>query len=140
MREILFRGKSVVTDRWIEGSLLIDKQGICYMSEYIPENQSKYTIEIDASGNGKNLSRLIGLGFVVVRPATVGQFTGLLDKSGQRIFEGDIVRGAHIGDDLMVEQVEFYAICGWTPFDYLREDLCDVIGNVHDNKELLEGG
>ena len=113
MREILFRGKDLVTGEWVYGDLY--------------HRGTEAVITSFCCGH-----------HIAVDPATVGQFTGLLDKAGKRIFEGDIVRGAHIGDDLMVEQVEFSAICGWTPFDYLREGLCDVIGNTHDTPELLE--
>ena len=119
MREILFRGKRLDNGEWVEGYYLRIGPAANERAYIIPYYASTlYTYEVD--------------------PATAGQFTGLLDKNGKRIFEGDIVRGPHIGDDLMTEPVEFSAVCGWLPFDYLREDLCEVIGNIHDNPELLE--
>lgn len=127
MREILFRGKRLDNGEWVEGYLGQDtligdkKTWLGYVIKPIPK-------------------KLWDAEWFEVDPATVGQYTGLLDKNGKRIFEGDIVRGPHISDDLMTEPVEFSAVCGWMPFDYLREDLCEVIGNIHDNPELLEEG
>lgn len=122
MREILFRGKRLDNGEWVEGSLHIEYG------------------ETTKDGNRAKDHRILGMRgeCYYVDPASVGQFTGLLDKNGKQIFEGDVVRGPHIGDDLMVEPVEFSAFHGFTPFDYLREDLCEVIGNRFDNPELLE--
>lgn len=80
-------------------------------------------------------------GFVfAVDPATVGQCTGMKDENGERIFEGDIVRW-----DAREFGSEYYEQVRW---DYellsLREndwpEHCEIIGNIHDNPELLEGG
>lgn len=122
MREILFRGKRLDNGEWVEGYFANETCDGPFGPMYEQAN-----IIIKGSG-----------WWVPVDPATVVQFTGLKDRTGKRIFEGDIVRGPHIGDDFMVEPVEFSAVCGWMPFDYLREDLSDVIGNIHDNPELLE--
>lgn len=73
-REILFRGKSVETNEWVYGSYILEKYGntpyICYF-EY---------------GTFVNIKQ------VEVIPETVGEFTGMTDKNGTKIFEGDIVR------------------------------------------------
>ena len=126
MREILFRAKRLDTGEWVEGFLL----------KVTIDGKSAYLIFGDNfCFDGSDVK---ALSHALVDSATVGQFTSLKDRAGKRIFEGDIVRGPHIGDDFMVEPVEFSAVCGWMPFDYLREDLSDVIGNIHDNPELLE--
>lgn len=123
MREILFRGKRVSDGEWLLGSL------ICYTRKG----------ELVCCIHGDYYSHAID-------PATVGQFTGLTDKNGKRIFEGDILqneegclfgasyrfrvefcKGRFYGDsggDLTVCSSEMY--------------LCEVIGNIHDNPELME--
>lgn len=101
-----------------------------------------------------------------VIPETVGQFTGLLDKNGKEIYEGDILRGDEYPyncdgvDNYFVEIVWADNVCGfyrithkkpnstvsgishglWSELD--EEDIksFEVIGNIHDNPELLKGG
>lgn len=73
-REILFRGKSVETNEWVYGAYILEKYSntpyICYF-EY---------------------SSFLNIKQVEVIPETVGEFTGMTDKNGTKIFEGDIVR------------------------------------------------
>lgn len=80
-------------------------------------------------------------------PETVGQFTGFTDKNGKRIFEGDIIRKtnkgrhseiftANIHTDFRVKEEVYYG-----PFEHLTESCeYEIIGNIHDNPELLKGG
>ncbi len=128
MREILFRGKKIKDGTWIEG-------GFCYGSN---RNESIICPKHDFSQE--------------VIPETVGQYTGLTDKNGKKIFEGDIVldRFTKISSD--VAEVKFctedVASCGCC-YEYfsgsgfkangIRLDECEVIGNIHDNPELLKG-
>ena len=69
MREILFRGKKLSNGEWNEGDLLVNSQK---------------KIGLILPNNGKECK--------IIDPETVGQFTGLTDKNGKKIFEGDIVR------------------------------------------------
>ena len=78
----------------------------------------------------------------MVKPETVGQYTGLTDKNGTRIFEGDIVKVADEYIDYaiwangcfcMARQMMFYE------FTYQDSNRMEVIGNIHDNPELLKG-
>ena len=78
----------------------------------------------------------------MVKPETVGRYTGLTDKNGTRIFEGDIVKVADECIDYaiwangcfcMARQMMFYE------FTYQDSSRMEVIGNIYDNPELLEG-
>ena len=126
MREILFRGKTVCDGDWIYG-------GITW-------NPSKKEVFIHTEWDeGK------------VIPETVGQFTGLTDKNGIKIFEGDVVKFIDIDFDgserkavgVMAwnrKAANFDIVKGTYRLDFhyptLFEEI-EVIGNVHDNPELL---
>jgi uncharacterized phage protein (TIGR01671 family) len=128
MREILFRGKRTDTKEWIEGVAF-------------PHDNDKVTMFRQHSIDGI----LVGK---EVDPETVGQFTGLTDKHGIKIFEGDIVR--YNGT---IHKVIFCTINGSAFFGITMPDrgeiwnfdgiTCankmEVIGNIHDNPELLGG-
>lgn len=87
----------------------------------------------------------------VVMPETVGQYTGLKDKNGTKIFEGDIIHTYHGNGKIVYSQQ--YALFGYImiekdntekEYDYrftdvVIEDGIEVIGNIYDNPELLEG-
>ena len=131
MREILFRGKRTDNGEWVEG----------YYS-YSPEIDKHMITTSDlAHPYGTNL------GFYKVIPETVGQFTGLHDKNGRKIFEGDIVRYGDTIHRVVFEQRNGTAYFGlvYSSFETLPfghyQDLkqIKVIGNIYDNPELLEG-
>ena len=157
MREILFRGKRKSNGEWAYGNFV---RGCVDDFAYIVE-----------FGN-KELCR----NYVEVIPETVGQFTGLTDKNGKRIFEGDIIRYADLYDyncylesidnpevydniDLgniwTIDEVVYGIKVGYPAFDLNKHDFetnglselsesgqyfYEVIGNIHDNPELLKGG
>ena len=127
MREIKFRGKRLDNGEWITGDLI---------------RISGYTfIFPDPAPNG--------IDRYMVDPATVGQYTGLKDKKDKEIYEGDILRVTldfseelvnrevyyledgfciHIDDETDIQRI-VYAV-------YARD--AEVIGNIHDNPELLK--
>ena len=128
MREILFRGKRVDNGEWIEGDLIQSRD-----KTYIHPKANSFRV------SETGLSKLIVLREVY--PETVGQYTGLTDKNGKKIFEGDIIRSnsergyiEYYPNDCAFDVVDDHG------FYWLISEMSniEVIGNIHDNPELLE--
>lgn len=142
MREILFRGKNLL-GKWIEGDLL----------QYL-DCEKKHIVRHSTGAGGQE-----------VIPSTIGEYTGLKDKNGKRIFEGDIVKNewCFIKGNSIVRFGEYKSLdssndyqCGHLGFylehisDFnkrtVRKDImyfankCEIIGNVFDNPEMLKEG
>lgn len=98
-----------------------------------------------------------GCEYTPVIPETVGQYTGLTNKNGKKIFEGDIVKWYSDYDDTWgySHTAEYYGVVVWSANDYCWNikvndelitfndydwDISMVIGNIHDNPDLLKGG
>lgn len=142
MREILFRGKRVDNGEWVYGDLSQIHYKV-YISQFVIDNTYQ-----DGADN-KHLYKHIW-----VLPETVGQYTGLTDKHGKKIFDGDIVKTkygrlcivvwfsspAHNGWDLHPVNTVENCIRTKCPdaYDLYTEENLEVIGNVIDNPELLE--
>jgi uncharacterized phage protein (TIGR01671 family) len=139
MREILFRGKRIDNDEWVYGDLVQS-----------PAHGVVQIYEQDLCGDN-----------FAVDPSTIGQYTGLTDKNGKKIFEGDIVK-VHANDsyfddcwgwrDHWVDVVCFVVYdrgrlqFNKRPADKYysefvinhKEENLEIIGSIHDNPELLE--
>lgn len=132
MREILFRGKAKAIagcpynngkpdGEWVFGYVFSDL-GAMKIRQYETDRPECNDYEVD--------------------PETVGQYTGLTDKNGVRIFEGDIVRVFTRFSEIYVSSVAYhdgtfwFKNWSWTKFLFKFEKI-EVIGNIHDNPELL---
>lgn len=136
MREILFRGKRTDND----------------------EDEFVYGIPVEGEpllGMGKRTYIITKPGVqwvdgvymtydecIEVDPETVGQFTGLTDKNDVKIFEGDIVRYGQLGEvEYNSGSAQFtlnFTNGTYDGFDKIPFCCCEVVGNIHDNPELLE--
>ena len=135
MREILFRGKRLKDGAWIEGFY-------CEFANNMSGEQEHFIQTVKSDGRIDTLYH--------VAPTTVGQYTGRTDKNGKRVFEGDIIRlyNGSVGVVLWSDNDQAYLIFQ-DPVkmvilddfgNYGRPEYYEVIGNIHDNPELLEGG
>lgn len=135
-REILFRGKRADNGEWIYGYYFYDD---FYKKAYI--TVGNFCMPFDR----EYLNRRILTVFEVI-PETVGQYTGLTDKNGTKIFEGDIVRYGDTAHRVVFEQRNGTAYFGLVyspletlPFDNYQDlKQITVVGNIHDNLELLK--
>lgn len=129
-RKIKFRGKDEQGE-WQEGHLLV-QLGTHYILTPIWEMYHNEYVETDRSTKH------------MVNACTVGQFTGLLDKNGNEIYEGDIVEYDWyiIGDKpayRVKKQVVFDDMGARVGDDRIRNCTnVEVVGNIHDNPELLK--
>lgn len=138
-REILFRGKRVDNGEWVEGDLVINKPTKTYRIF------SDFANVVHGEFNESGLHECSGY-LNIVMPETVGQFTGLTDKNGKRIFEGDILGGCNgsiNGHEWKQEPITITFEYGWfnVPLwaakgEWDSTHYLIVIGNIHDNPEL----
>lgn len=141
MRDILFRGKRLDNGEWVEGW-------------YQPETTIKHWNGIQETV-GVTIAYKVEDGYLedtLVDPPTVGQYTGLTDKNGKRIFEGDIVKTSDITHEGVIqipgESFEIamrkgcWVMVAGEDWDFLEtnHECIQVIGNIHGKQELQKGG
>lgn len=142
MREILFRGKRIDNGEWVEGYYAKAK-------DYLDEKEMYVIFPLDlVLYPHSEFSK-----YEEVIPETVGQYTGLTDKNGKIIFEGDILCYTNVyannhksfGEVKSEEwncgccnDVYGFSILG--AIDLAESHRCEIVGNIHDNPELLKGG
>lgn len=145
MREILFRGKRVDDGEWVEGF-------------YVRLNGKEHRIY---TGYAETDCGDYYPDWWQVDPETVGQYTGLKDKNGKRIFEGDMIKPFDDEIDKMVVEFHYgqFLLCLYGERGYMAEygweeegnygcfeaeplssygDDIEIIDNIHDNPELLK--
>ena len=139
MREILFRGKRTDNGEWVYGYYTKARY-------YLNEKE----MHVIFAPDGEAFPRCEFSDYEEVDPETVCQFTGLYDKNGRKIFEGDIIKcKVHEMNGYRVRRgvVEYHGVGFIMNLDpnswYDQKNIsfdCEVIGNIYDNPELLEGG
>ena len=143
MREILFRGKSIKTNQWIYGGFHIwEKRQVCALSnDSLKDDEISYVITVNSFADW-NMPRTMQA--VEVIADTVGQYTGLTDRNGNKIFEGDIVNILTENEEIGVivyEDGGFIVHADKFSIDIIykinRTDV-EVIGNKYDNPKLME--
>jgi len=123
MREIEFRGKSVESGEWV----------YCLISLTLSPDNIYIATQKDSR-----------IDYAKVIPETIGQYTGLLDKNGVKIFEGDIVSheglkkliryfdGSFIAKPIAIGSQSCHSLVNYDP-----ALTFEVIGNIYDNPELI---
>lgn len=140
MREIKFRGKSL-DGKWLFG----------YIYRYVNRDGIDTVAIIEIDNNGFDAT----LNLHKISHNTIGQFTGLHDKNGKEIYEGDIIRSFDSQGEPILHAIEYenndaqfiVVLAGYTKYDFgcsgitqkwINEFEKEVIGNIHDNPELLK--
>lgn len=133
MREILFRGKRTDNGEWVEGSLIQRDLG-CFIVDESNRQSLRYCSEF-----------VFAFDCLLVKSETVGQYTGLTDKNGKKIFEGDIIKDCYGRiEQCYYNKARYRLVFDGTHYtrelEFANEVEYEVIGNIHDNPELLKGG
>ena len=155
IREVIFRGKRLHDNKWIYGNFISDCEGNPHIIEPRFFCEDGHHLQYEDNTDTP----------VFIIPETVGQFTGLTDKNGVRIFEGDILDvssdvayGGVAVHRLGYFVVEFHNGCFMKSalddpqlsffdnakrkglYHFISTDIHKIVGNIHDNPDILKGG
>ena len=134
MRDILFRGKAIDDGKWVYGSLICAGSFVAILQNEDDVHPTDYPYLDSQLGtiDGKATP---------IDPSTIGQYIGLTDKNGKKIFEGDIVVNKE-GTPYEVAFIEEYARFAFkrkgVVFGWFNPKSAEIIGNIYDNPKLLE--
>jgi uncharacterized phage protein (TIGR01671 family) len=143
MREILFRGKRVDNGEWVYGYYSACEECSDNGGVEVYYREDNFLLHYITDIKGK---------VYIVDPDTVGHYTGLTDKNGKKIFEGDIVKNGDSIKPILFENKVKEECCGQGCYittltlGYIFDDYygdindMEVVGNIHDNKDLLTKG
>ena len=133
-----FRGKQHKTGEWLEGDLIHYRHDVMILPleadwfDFVPRKDNPFRLPSDK---------------FVVDPETVGQFSTLKDKNGRDIFAGDILAAQGVEEKLEVRLVRGVFTFLWNgnlddefPTGSPTHEWAEVVGNIHDNPELMKGG
>lgn len=141
MREILFRAKAINRDVGSHRTSYKNGDWVYGLITRLYDERFKIL--------PAEMRDIDGVNGIEIDYTTIGQYTGLTDKDNKRIFEGDIIKNTWTGD---VHTVDWCVDCAvWvlpcvtderqeTTFNSYSGDDYMIIGNIHDNPELLKGG
>ena len=155
IREVIFRGKRLHDNKWIYGNFVSDCEGNPHIIEPRFFCEDGHHLQYEDNTDTP----------VFIIPETVGQFTGLTDKNGRKIFEGDILDvssdvayGGVAVHRLGYFVVEFHNGCFMKSalddpqlsffdnakrkglYHFISTDIHKIVGNIHDNPDILKGG
>lgn len=135
-REIKFRGFNEKNNKWLYGYYFVNR-GL----HFVVDDKTQ-------------TNPLVNWKDFVVKPDTIGQYTGLKDKNGNKIFEGDIVKGVSHKSDSCINELIPFDVIGVVGYHKEYQTLevrtrqvslhievaikGEVIGNIHDNPELMK--
>lgn len=147
MREIKFRGKSKNVNEWCYGTYIFTDDNTNDPFRTRPFKES-HKIVFWCSGDW-NMGGWVD---EEVIPETIGQYTGLRDKNGKEIYEGDIIRSYDSENNPIIHYIHWHnsnacyvatipkypCICSIVTKDWIEEYDKEIIGNIHDNPDLIK--
>jgi len=121
----------------------------------VPQTTSKLHLSLDYMAQYFTSQRKYSRELVIIKPETLGQFVGFLDKKGDELYEGDIIQYDYFGDEgeLQYSNMQIFwnestaSFCyddsyknDKTSFQELNQEFCSdiiIVGNIHQNSDLL---